>query len=333
MRALFSRLTPGWLTTAMGMAVVIVGMGTVGLLVGGRPVSAEEAPPSLLGEAPANQVAADASWTTSTVPEGSLTIPEEDFDRGSWPRGSGFEPGDPRLFFPTVVVAEGMATLVVFFLDGSSLEMRWPADLDLVSGGVRPEAGAYMMSLQGDYGIFRDLTVERGDVLEMAARMGAPDLVESYADGRGGSVGYWDGEESDGVRYLGYQFGGWALLVPDWSGAGGTNDAERGFWASHIHGEETENGFLHLTLTDPLQFDYDWMTLYFESPAGTVRLELAECSEAFEEAFERTLIWCDESGLIIIRVTGEGDFRERVRDDLDLVAVEPSNEFNERDQS
>lgn len=228
---------------------------------------------------------------------------------------------------------EGLATLEVLFLDGSSVEMAWPSDLDLVSGGLRPYSVAYMMSLQGDHGIFRDLTVERGDVVEMATRMGAPNLVASYPDGRGGSVGYWSGgQDSGGVRHLSYQFGGWALLVPDWPGAGGMSEEEREIWAMHLHGEETEDGLLRLTLDQPLRFDYDWMTVYLESPGGTVTLDLAECSPTYEEAFEQTQIWCDESGHLIVQVTGDKDFRERVRADLDLVAIDPSDEFGMREE-
>lgn len=53
-----------------------------------------------------------------------------------------------------------------------------------------------------------------------------------------------------------------------------------------------------------------------------MKLDLTECDEAYEVALGRTLTWCDPSGLVMVTVTGEKDFHDRVRADLELAAVD-----------
>lgn len=80
-----------------------------------------------------------------------------------------------------------------------------------------------------------------------------PTLLAQYEGVDGERVGLWDLRRADlNVRYLGFQFGRWGVLVYDYIGPGAMTDAERSSWAASFSGRETADGFLLLRGSGPL---------------------------------------------------------------------------------
>jgi hypothetical protein len=256
----------------------------------------------------------------STSPELATTVPEQATTSPHIP---------PQLapFLPEYSVANGTATLVVTFVDGSTAELNWPEELDMMSVGVYPSGWAYIPHVAA-----RDFFIRQGQVEEVVAQFGPVELLDRYPDGRGGTVGLWRPTDAGGVDYLGFQFGEWAVLVYEYgpgSGSAPMGTEARATWARRLRGETTPDGFLRLGGDEPLRMaiagDYaSPMSMTFESPGGQVQLVPEECRPGFVGdgiGSSEFVHWCDQGGLISVRIVGSAGFQQAVYEGLEIGPV------------
>ncbi|MBA2725359.1 MAG: hypothetical protein H0U53_05160 [Actinobacteria bacterium] len=212
--------------------------------------------------------------------------------------------------------------MLVQFLDGSSAELTWPPDLDLFSEGIAPSGWAFVPNR-----FARDFFIRRGGPEEVVGLFGSPRLLTDYPDDEGGRVGFWRPEGWPDVDYLAFQFDSWVVLVYDYRtglyGGDPMNDEGRQLWATNLHGQETDEGFLRLFADEPLQVapagGYPSpMNLTFFSPTGEIVLVPENCDPGFVSPIDggEFTHWCDTSGLLSIRITGSPEYAQRVYDQL-----------------
>jgi len=157
----------------------------------------------------------------------------------------------PAPFVPSARREGDAMVLPVTFPDRTRAELSYPRSVDPVSGGVLPYAwgtlhGKSRWEGRSDFAQ-RDFFIRRGDTDDVLSWWNGgrpPTRLAEYRGADGLPVGFWDLEEEDDVHYLGFQFGGWAVLVydytPDGSSAGAEmSDAERAAWAKSFSGYET----------------------------------------------------------------------------------------------
>jgi hypothetical protein len=238
-----------------------------------------------------------------------------------------------HLFVPEVLVEEGTATLAVEFLDGSTAELSWPADLDVLSDGVAPYGWAHVPHQNA-----RDFFIRRGEPEEVVGLFGSPRLLTEYPDDQGGRVGFWRPEGWPDVDFLAFQFGSWVVLVYDYRTAmfGGDpmSDEDRQLWATHLHGSETSQGFLRLFADEPLQVAPAGaypspMSITMWSPGGEIDLVPENCDPGFVSPIDdgdEFSHWCDPSGLLSIRIGGPPDFAQQVHGELRVGNVDLAGE-------
>lgn len=229
------------------------------------------------------------------------------------------------VFIPEVSVDQGQAALELTLLDGTTLEIEWPETLDLLSGGVTPYGWA---RIEG--GAARDFYIRYGDVVDVIAQFGPATQVGKYPDNAGGVVSFWR-PTADEVDYLGFQFGGWAVLVYDYrtAGEGRMTDESRALWATHFHGSITDEGFLRLSADPPLTLaragEYPSpMSMTLWSPTGLVFLIPGPCQPGFMSPIDEDdhAFWCDTSGRLSIEVSGPPEYQQQVHDELSVVFVD-----------
>lgn len=228
-------------------------------------------------------------------------------------------------FIPMATIQGGIATLAVEFLDGSTAELAWPADLDLLSGGVVPYGWAYLPNVAA-----RDFFVRRGVVEEVVALFGEPELLTEYPDGRGGAVTFWRPGEWPDVDFLAFKFDSWVVLVYDYRPGAlelPMSEEARALWATHLHGRETEDGFLRLSASHPLVLAPAGAypsPMSMEFTAGHFELVPEDCQPGFVTPIAADadfFHWCDESGLISMRVSGSPEYAQTIYDQLEVREV------------
>ena len=266
-----------------------------------------------------------ASTSTTTAPSTSqpaTTIvvgpgPSESTSTTSTTIASIPLPEPVMAFVPEVFVDQGVASMVVLFPDGSTVDLAWPADLDLVSDGLLPYAWA-----QIPHRVARDFVIRHGEVPDVLATLGDARLLQEYPNGVGGTVGLWQ-VSGDEVDYLAFDFDPWTVLVYDYRGFGRMSDADRELWATNFHGMTTDEGFLTLTADHPLRLSLAGeypspMQIALHSPRGVVWLVPEDCAPGFvsEIDLDDFAHWCDGSGRISIRVSGTPEFQQAVHDGL-----------------
>lgn len=167
--------------------------------------------------------------------------------------------GERQRFIPATYGEGDRVVLPLIFPDGTAAELVYSANLDVASLGAFPyDSGTLQGSPvpgRGDL-IGRDFVIRYGDLdglLEVWNEHRPPRLVAQYEGAEGAVVGLWDFDWNDTAHYLGFQFGAWAVLVYDYVGAGAMTDAERASWAASFSGSETDEGFLVLEGSGPLQ--------------------------------------------------------------------------------
>lgn len=235
-------------------------------------------------------------------------------------------------FVPEVLIEGYTASLVVTFPDGSSADLSWPVDLDLLSGGVTPYAWAQVPHRQA-----RDFFIRRGHAEEVVGVFGSPRLMEEYEDPSGGEVGLWRPEGWSDVDFLAFEFDSWVVLVYDYrtgeTGGDPMADDDRQVWVSSLHGRETEDGFLVLSADEPLRIAGAGaypspMSLTLWSEEGEMDLVPEVCVPGFISPTDviddgdEFSHWCDASGLLSLRIVGPHTFAQRVHDHLRVSNVQ-----------
>lgn len=296
---------PRWLVIAGAAAGLAILIGVTALLT--RPGPVEPSTHTL-------------SPPTITTPEQATTAPEQATTIPHIP---------PQLapFIPEPFVEDGVAFLVVTFIDGSTAELSWPEELDLMSGGVYPYGWAFIPDVAA-----RDFFIRQGLVEDVVAQFGPVELLDGYPDGRGGTVGLWRPADAGGIDYLGFQFGEWAVLVYEYgpgSGSAPMGEEARAKWVRSFRGETTADGFLRLYGDEPLRIAIAGgypspMSMTFESQGGQVELVPEECQPGFVGdgiGSSEFVHWCDQGGLISVRIVGTAGFQQAVYDGLKIGAV------------
>jgi hypothetical protein len=169
------------------------------------------------------------------------------------------------LYFTPAAFREGnQIVLPVAFPDGTRAELVYPPELEIAELGVRPYSSGTlhgkspMPPLRSDF-VGRDFWIFYGDVEDVLPVVGggSPRLLSTYEGTDGQSVGFWQLPANREVDYLGFQFGGWAVLVYDYAAAGlagaAMTEAERSSLAASFSGRETADGFLLLEGLGPLR--------------------------------------------------------------------------------
>lgn len=155
---------------------------------------------------------------------------------------------------PTTYRERERVVLPVTFPDGSRAELVYPPELDLAGFAVRPYSSGRLRGKsptpeRSDI-VARDFVIADRDVDHLLAERNEstpPTLLARYNGVGGKHVGFWNLRRVDlNVRYLGFQFGRWAVLVYDYIGVSAMTDAERSAWSASFSGRETADGFLLL---------------------------------------------------------------------------------------
>jgi hypothetical protein len=169
--------------------------------------------------------------------------------------------GDGDLGLAPATYREGdRVVLPVTFPDGTRAELVYPPELDIAGLGVFPYGSGTLHGTsptpeRSDF-VARDFWIRYGELDDLLAlRNGGapPALVAQYEGADGKAVGLWDLHSDDTAHKLGFQFGGWAVLVYDYVAVGAMTDAERASWAASFSGRETREGFLVLASSSPLR--------------------------------------------------------------------------------
>jgi hypothetical protein len=220
----------------------------------------------------------------------------------------------------------------VTFPDGSTADLSWPEDLDLLSEGVTPYAWAQVPHRHA-----RDFFIRQGHAEEVVGAFGTPRLMQEYQDQSGGTVGAWRPEGWSDVDFLAFEFESWVVLVYDYRTAefGGDpmGDEDRQVWVDSLHGRETDTGFLVLTADEPLRIAGAGaypspMSLTLWSHEGALDLVPEVCEPGFISPTDAIVDgdefshWCDASGLMSIRIVGPPTFAQRVLDGLRVSDVQ-----------
>ena len=225
-------------------------------------------------------------------------------------------------FIPNLPLEDGVLSLDVVFVDGSTSHLRWPATLDLVSGGLIPYGWGFIAG-----GSSRDFFVRPGSVEDVLSLLGGAELLGEYPDGLGSTVGLWRPVEDD-VDYLGFEFDDWAVLVYDYRNALQMSEEHRGLWASGLSGTTSEEGFLVLSAAHPLQLAYvgNYPTppqMTMRGAEGQVTLTPGACEPGVTNAVDEDAFttWCVESADMMIEAFGSRDFQQAALDGIEVRSV------------
>jgi hypothetical protein len=234
---------------------------------------------------------------------------------------------EPARFVPTLPLEDGVLTLDLVFVDGSTALVQWPAEIDLVGNGLIPYGWGFISG-----GSSRDFFIRPGDIEDVFTLLGGAELLGEYPDGNGGMVGLWRPPEDD-VDYLGFTFDGWTVLVYDYRNDLAMSDEDRALWATNFHGEISEDGFLVLSADWPLRLVFAGeypspLNMTLRGADGEVTLTPGACEVGVldgiaDDPFAR---WCVDEGNMIVEAYGDRGFQEAVFDGLvvrSVVIAEP----------
>jgi hypothetical protein len=170
--------------------------------------------------------------------------------------------GQGDLDFVPATYREGdRVVLPLTFPDGTSAELVYPPELEIAELGVFPYSsgrlhGKSPTPRRSDV-VGRDFVIRHGDLADVLVEFNnqkEPILLARYQGANDQTVGFWDLRTNDTARYLGFQFGRWAVLVYDYVASGAAmTDPERASWAANFTGRETADGFLLLDGSGPLR--------------------------------------------------------------------------------
>jgi hypothetical protein len=232
------------------------------------------------------------------------------------------KPGVQR-FIPDLQLDNGFLSVEVVFVDGSRSLVEWHTTIDIVSHGLVPYGWAFVSG-----GPTRDFFVRPGPIEDVLDLLGGAELLGEYPDGSGSTVGLWR-PENDEVDYLGFQFGDWTVLVYDYRNALSMSEDDRALWATSLHGDTTEEGFLVLSADHPLQIVFvdayrTQLNMTMRGSDGEVKLTPGICEPGVldtvgDDAF---VIWCTEAGNMVVQAYGDRDFQQSVFDGFGVLSVD-----------
>ena len=223
---------------------------------------------------------------------------------------------------PSLPLEDGVLSLDVVFVDGSTSHVEWPGTLDLVSHGLIPYGWAFIGG-----GSSRDFFVRPGAIEDVLDQLGGADLVGEYPDDAGATIGLWR-PANDTVDYLAFQFGGWTVLVYDYRNDLMMSDEDRALWAASFHGQESEAGFLVLTADYPLRLVFAGnypapLNMTLRGDDGEVKLTPGLCDPSVTNGIDSDafVVWCNEDANMTVQAYGSRDFQQAVLNGLVIRSV------------
>jgi hypothetical protein len=147
------------------------------------------------------------------------------------------QPSEQSVLIPPTYKEGDRVTMPVIFPDGSTAELVYPPGLNLASMGVRP----YLTGCGRDFNFFY-----RQDPRGTWYKGDRP--LETYAGAEGSKVTLWRGRQGVDL-YLRFRFEDWTVLMYDY--ADGLSERQRGACARSLHGRQTAEGFLLLSMPNP----------------------------------------------------------------------------------
>ncbi len=148
-----------------------------------------------------------------------------------------------REFIPATRTENGYVIMPVTFLDGSTAEIVYPADLDLAGMGAYPYGSGALYDPPINC-CARDFSFAYGEPFLLAP---AGTLLKEYPGADGGSVRLLQGDPS-AADYLVFEIGEWRLGVWD-----KMSDETRAMWSANLRGRVSADGFPVLTATPPVR--------------------------------------------------------------------------------
>lgn len=172
------------------------------------------------------------------VPLGLLSPLHNDQKPGGPPPPSP-QPSDRSVFIPPTYREGDRLAMPVTFPDGSTAELVYPPGLNLASMGVRP----YLTGCGRDFNFFFRHD-PRGTWYESERPLG------TYAGAEGSEVTLWKGRHGVDL-YIRFRFEDWTVLMYDY--ADGLTERQRAACARSLHGWQTAEGYLVLSMPNPPQ--------------------------------------------------------------------------------
>jgi hypothetical protein len=164
------------------------------------------------------------------------------------PSSSQLRIGDSESFAPATHKERGQVVMPVTFPDGSTAEIVYPPDTDIVPIGAQPYSSGQLRDCCA-----HDFFVLYGGVPKGELAGEAP--LKTYRGVDGSPVEYWrngaSGHDPKSDRWLIFNFHPWYVLV--WDEKGSMTDHDLASWARGLAGAETRDGLLRLSADDPLQ--------------------------------------------------------------------------------
>ncbi|MEV0585785.1 hypothetical protein [Nonomuraea sp. NPDC050310] len=164
----------------------------------------------------------------------------------------------PNVLTPTPRLVGGEKVLDLVFPDGRRAELRYPADLDFESLGIRPFQGAVLRGETMNH--YRQLVAPFSGEVEIT-KGGQP--LRHFTP----NVTLWPRPSgSNPGQVLLFGFGDWRLALYD--RPNGLTFDQRMTWARNLKGTVTPEGFLTLSATGPLRLSKPGEYGYGREPAG-----------------------------------------------------------------
>jgi hypothetical protein len=214
----------------------------------------------------------------------------------------------------------------VAFLTGGHAEVLLPRgslephDLSFVPGGA--------IAWTGRYELGRTLEISRGTI---ADEFSGQRPEAEYHDASGRPVPFYTGPSDMDVNYLAFQFGDWVVKVWDYPRGDPRGPAmteeQRRFWAAHVAGHVTAEGFLVLDPKAPLVNSMtDTPDARLDASRNSMGIIMNQgCSESQEQQGERTApgyfmttgapgpLLCDPNGAFRLWMGGDPTFTQAAR--------------------
>jgi hypothetical protein len=228
-----------------------------------------------------------------------------------------------REFIPATHTESGYVVMPVTFLDGSTAEVVYPADLDLAGMGADPYGSGTLYEPPLDC-CARDFLFAYG---EPFLRAPAGKLLKEYPGADGGSVRLL--QNPGAADYLVFEIGEWRLGV--WNNM---SDETRALWSANLRGRVSVDGFPVLAATPPvrltqlgqaygpsLEFGHlDGSSVRF-SPTRTCPPNYVEPRADQLPDGVSTPVLCRPEWSMLVNITGDRTFAERIINTLQVRSV------------
>lgn len=237
--------------------------------------------------------------------------------------------GSPSPSFPLTYPEGDNEVMPIAFLNGTTAEIVYPADLPIEQVTIQPAGSLY----DGVHDFSLDGLTSRFVVWREPVKDVEP--IESYDPPLDGIVRKWQAVRADGQTF---RLGPWLVEVPYET----LTDEQRQAFLDHLLGLETEGGFLILEATRPLLL---WPTeegelvtqIYFDIDNLQILDRCIDFSQAADDSFLRNgirvfrvtegadvgvdvYLWCDRTGEFGIQVD-EGPLADALIDGLSFRKV------------